>query len=700
MKQSLLIFIFLFGILAVYAQVTLINSNRSLSFESPLDNAKSIFASTTDQSIWVSDGTLAGTIQLSTVIAYAGNIGLLNGKFLFAGTTPATGTELFITDGTPAGTVLLKDINPGTEGSDPEPGGAVLNGYLYFSAIRPAEGRELWKTNATVAGTDILKDIVTGPGPSNSTGIYHIVSTGSYLLFQAVDMNLGLELWKSDGTSAGTVLLKDINPGPDSSDPKSFTALNSNTFLFTAFTTLNGRETWKTDGSEGGTVLLKDINPLGGSVPLLGGEYYFIFNGKAYFNASNGVIGDELWWTDGTTANTLLFKELEPGPVGSLNLIFDVVVMGNKFFFPSASLLLTRYEIIESNGTPAGTQTFKDFTAGGEIPILFPNYDYFFQSFNQPLFQGNKFFFMAATPAEGRELWISDGTVAGTQITRDINPGPAHGLDEDNISYIYTTTDLFFPATNGANGIEPWRSNGTLAGTTMVADIVSNATGSDLIFMAPLLISGRVVFEADNKDNMAETDLYAVNGFFAPIVVPVKLLDFTVQAGNKDATLQWKVAQELNSKDYTLQRSEDGKNFFDIGTVPAAGTSTVSMAYSFTDLGVINSGKKIIYYRLMINDLDGSKNTSNIILLRLDKNAVWDARLVANPVSDLLKITLASMRENMQLTIFDASGRKIQSFARPAVSGLLSIPVENLRRGVYILQVRVGKETKIIRFVK
>ncbi len=700
MKQSLLTFLLFWGIAAAYGQVTLINSNRSLSFVSPLNSTKSIFASNTDQSVWVSDGTLAGTIQLSADIDFAGDIGLMNGKFLFAGTTPVTGTELFITDGTPAGTVLLKDINPGTEDSDPEAEGAVLNGYLYFSAIRPAEGRELWKTNATEAGTDILKDIVPGTGASNTTGTYHIVSTGSYLLFQAVDVNLGLELWKSDGTNAGTALLKDINPGPDSSAPQSFTALNSNTILFTAFTAANGRETWKTDGSGAGTVLLKDINPVGGSIPFFGGEYYFIFNGKAYFNATDGVNGDELWWTDGTGANTLLFKELEPGPGGSLNLIFDVVIMGNKFFFPSGNFFGSRYEIIESNGTSAGTASFKDFTAGGELPFLFPNYDYFAQTFNQPLFGGDKFFFMAATPAEGRELWISNGTLAGTQIVKDINPGPANGIDEDNISYIYTTTDLFFPATNTVNGIEPWRSNGTLAGTTMVADIVSNAVGSDPVTITPLLISGRVVFEANNKDHMTETDLYAVNGLFDPIVVPVKLLDFTVIPKAGDAALQWLITQELNCKDYTIQRSEDGKNFVNIGQVPAIGNSANKLSYSFTDAGIVNSGRKVVYYRLLITDMDGHTANSRIIVLRLDKNAGWDATLVTNPVRDFLQVNLSGVRDNIQFSIFDVSGKKISSFAKPGISGQLSLPVEILQGGIYLLQIQVGTDRKIIRFLK
>jgi ELWxxDGT repeat protein len=708
MKQVLLIMLCISSA-ALSAQVTQINSNRSLTFASPLNSTKSIFFSATDSTVWASDGTLAGTIQLSPDILFNSDIGVLNGKFIFGGRTAATGRELFITDGTPAGTGLLADIEPGVPGSDPQPGGAILNGYIYFSATTLAAGKELWKSNGTGAGTEILKDIVPGPGSSNvagPTGNYHIVSTGTFLLFQAEEVGLGVELWKSDGTTAGTALLKDINAGPAGSLPQAFTALNSTTILFSATTLANGREAWKTDGTGPGTVLLKDINPLGSGFSSFFGEYFFIFNGKAYFNANDGVNGEEMWWTDGTEANTLLFKDLTPGPLGSTNLIIDAVVYGNKFFFPSSVDLFVippptpRFEIIESDGTPAGTQTFKDFTAGGELPVLFPSYDYTGQTFTQRLFQGDKFFFMAATVAEGRELWISNGTLAGTQMVRDINPGSDSSIRGRNVSYLYTTTDFFFPADNGVNGIELWRTNGTLAGTTMVADIVANAPGSDQIDISPLLINSRVVFEADNKDNASETDLYAVNGTFDPIVVPVKLLDFTVMPKAGDAALQWHITQQLNCREYTIQRSEDGKNFINIGTVPAISTTGNILAYSYRDAGIIATGKPIIYYRLLITDIDGKTASSNIILLRLDKTSGWDVRLLSNPVAENLQLILSGARQEVQLTLLDASGKITYYASLDPVSGQLSVPMASFAKGIYILVVQVGNDKKSIRFVK
>ena len=171
-----------------HAQVTQINSNQSLELKHPLSNSKSIFVSGIDQRLWVSDGTLTGTIKLSPDIIYihdVGSIGFLDGKFIFAGSTVATGTELYSTDGTPGGTVLLKDINPGTASSSPGGDAAVLNGFLYFTAERPAEGRELWRTDGSPGGTTFVKDIVGGSAGSNYPGAYHLFSSGTYLLFMA-----------------------------------------------------------------------------------------------------------------------------------------------------------------------------------------------------------------------------------------------------------------------------------------------------------------------------------------------------------------------------------------------------------------------------------------------------------------------------------------------------------------------------------
>ncbi len=173
------------------------------------------------------------------------------------------GRELWKSDGTKAGTVLVKDINhPGDYGSDPYCLTDV-GGTLFFTATdgtprlravevgrhqgghRPGQGHQ---SQATTAATTLRLDLT---------------DVGGTLFFTADDGTHGAELWKSDGTKAGTVLVKDINPGSDGgyyNGPYDLTDVGG-TLFFAADDGTHGQELWKSDGTKAGTVLVKDINP-------------------------------------------------------------------------------------------------------------------------------------------------------------------------------------------------------------------------------------------------------------------------------------------------------------------------------------------------------------------------------------------------------------------------------------------------------
>lgn len=702
MKKRLpLIITAVFCLQLLQGQVTQINSNKSLQLTYQLTNNKAVYMSGTDKTLWVTDGTLGGTIQLSADIKFAKELGstaFLNGKFIFAATTPATGTELFITDGTPAGTLLLSDINAGTASSNPGEG-AMLNGILYFTADRLAEGRELWRTDGTPGGTAIVKDIVTGTGSSNYPNKFHLFSNGAYLLFMARTPASGVELWRSDGSNGGTVLLKDINTNAaDSSGVESFFTLNS-LVLFVANNFTNGFELWKTDGTPGGTVLVKDINPgITGSKA----SFYFgsiVFNNRAYFSADDGTNGEEIWGTNGTEAGTSLLKNIEPGAGSSVDFVVLAVITPAKFIFTSTNSTISRNQLWESDGTTAGTKLFKAFD-GVDVPLTLPNFNSS-PTGNQTLFQGNKFFFTASTAAQGNELWISDGvdgTPAHTQIVKDINPGSTDGIDASNGSYIYTSTTFFFPANNGTNGLELFKTDGTLAGTAMVADIVTiPAVGSDPT-LSFSLVNGKVLFEANNGDDPINTDLYAVDGIFTPL--PVSLVAFTVTLKSGDGMLSWVTLQELNSKNFTVQRSFDGQVFENIGTVTAMGNSATRRTYALVDAGIAGSGKSVVYYRLLATDIDGKSTLSPVITLKLNGGYKWTVKMINNPLQGNMKVLLSGITQNVQLSIVDMSGKKIYTTSRIAANGLVSIPVTNLPQGLYTLIAETNNERKTIRFVK
>ena len=206
------------------AQVTQINNNDDLDPIAYLNGSK-IFLTDKNGHLWISDATLAGTVRLSSTIKVEKDGILFNGKLIFVGSTPATGIELYESDGTPGGTRLLVDIVPGAESSDPGYDLIPMNGYLYFNAETATYGRELWRTNGTTGNAAMVKDIWTGPdsGIPENTLDFEVISMGSYLLFSATgSAATGIELWRSDGTGAGTFLIKDIEPGTGGSTPEYF----------------------------------------------------------------------------------------------------------------------------------------------------------------------------------------------------------------------------------------------------------------------------------------------------------------------------------------------------------------------------------------------------------------------------------------------------------------------------------------------
>jgi len=251
------------------------------------------------EGMWVTDGTNAGTTLVKNVRfrAFYNNLQHPNAieidpqHFIFAADSTYINTNLYISDGTPEGTYTIKDFNPTgivsmTSHAAPGHFTPVANGKVVFSASTDALGREIYVTDGTAAGTFLLKDINPGTGDflKFSDGFTHFHSDGQRAYFFANDGVNGAELWVSDGTVDGTVLLKDINPGTAGS-LRSLTGLatiNGITF-FMAKTDANGSELYKTDGTANGTSLVTDFRP--GSFSGIG-NYIAALNGKLIFTGS------------------------------------------------------------------------------------------------------------------------------------------------------------------------------------------------------------------------------------------------------------------------------------------------------------------------------------------------------------------------------------------------------------------------------
>ena len=271
-------------------------------------------------------------------------------------------------------------------------------------------------------------------------------SVESYpFLFTGNDGVNGGELWTSDGTEAGTMLVKDIAPY-GSSFPSGFIKIGTS-LLFNADDGVNGRELWKVDLSSGTSSRVKDANPDGSSF------FYSItkHDGEAYFVMNDGN-ATSLWKSDGTTMGTTAIGSIDR----NANLA-NSVSFGNKLYF------IANKEVY--------------ITDGMTISVLDTS-DQFSQPSQLTVFNG-ELFFIAYTDTEGFEVWRSDGTDVGTKLLIDTDPGKtAFGLSGNyGESIIVKGNSLVFLATETGTSTQIryiWLSDGTTVGTAKVLDSLSN----------------------------------------------------------------------------------------------------------------------------------------------------------------------------------------------------------------------------------
>ena len=444
--------------------------------------------------LWKSDGTPAGTVMVKDI--YPGvtgsgpsNLTGMNGAVYFQANDGSYGWELWKSDGTVTGTVLVKDVNPGPAFASPMVLTAVSN-TLYFEANDGAHGYELWKSNGTPGGTLLVRDIFTGANcavtPCGSFPDQFAGADGR-LYFAADDGIHGEEVWVSDGTFTGTRMLADIYTGlcgsesvPCASAPHEFTAV-SHTVFFNADSAI-GRQLWKTDGTPGGTVLVRQIST---ATYGIGPAHMADLSGTLIFNVDDGVHGAELWRSDGAYTGTFMLKDIYTGidSLGSPRSSFPAMMTpGNGVLYFSADDSEGR-ELWRTDGTANGTWRVADINPGeassGPELKLFSN--------------GLLFMIADGNNGAGRELWVSDGAAAGTHFVKDIYPNqcinhhpppttyPCSAFSDPYTGYAIGFAALpdaraIFRANDGVHGYEPWTSDGTLTGAVLLKDIAVNYT--------------------------------------------------------------------------------------------------------------------------------------------------------------------------------------------------------------------------------
>jgi ELWxxDGT repeat protein len=306
--------------------------------------------------------TFLGPVTPSSNLAFHGV------RFWFGGSGGA-GIGLWSTDGSPAGTVLVKDFV--TSGGSAPSSLAAYGGALWFSGDDGSSGEQLWRSNGTDAGTALFKTINAGGWASPR----FLTAAGGVLFFSADDGVHGRELWACDSTADGTALVMDINPA-GGSDPQALVAAGDLLF-FTADDGVHGRELWVSNGTPEGTALVRDIQAAAG----VGAEPAELtaLGSKLVFTANSGALGRQLWVSDGTAAGTdLIDVTMEGDAEGPSGL----TLAGSLLFFqandgPHGRELwaLPTGEFVTRPDTPAApgpvtTGTPATFTSGGSQTLL------------------------------------------------------------------------------------------------------------------------------------------------------------------------------------------------------------------------------------------------------------------------------------------------------------------------------------------
>ena len=610
---------------------SLTNVNGTLFFQA--------FDSTNGYELWRSDGTSAGTTVVKDIrsggsSSYPSSLMNVNGTLFFNAFDSTNGFELWKAD-IPADTpkvavhafsflppAIFKDIVSGSSGSNPS-NFVNVNGTLFFQANDGTNGPELWKSDGTSAGTMLVKDIRSGSSGSNPQSLTNLNGT---LFFSARDSMYGYELWQSDGTSAGTTLVKDIRSGSNSSGSRYLTNLNG-TLFFSANDGSNGFELWKSDGTSAGTTLVKDIlNGIFGSRPASLAN----LNGALFFRATDGVNGYELWQSDGTSAGTTLVKDIRSS--GPSNPNFLTNVDGTLFF--TANDGVNGYELWQSDGTSAGTTLVKDIRSG-----INSSSSRYLTNLNGTLF------FSANDGVNGDELWQSDGTSAGTRLVNDILSGSSGSIVT---SVTNANGTLFFRATDGVNGFELWQSDGTSAGTTLVKDIRSGSIGSALDTLTN--VNGTLFFTAD--DGVSGGELWSM-----PLNSPPRLTAFAavVDTTNEDT------AVELTFAELSAQGDEsdvDGTvDSFVVQTV-SSGTLKIGTSVLTATPFVVGSNDKINSTRHAYWTPAGNSHGNAIAALTVlaqDNNGLTStlpitANVHVSTVADTPSVTNAATDEDVQST--------------------------------------------------
>lgn len=541
--------------------------------------------------LWVSNGTTAGTMKLAVAntdtqdISQLGaglnptNITVANGQIFFAGTDASGSIGLWKSDGTGAGTVELSIGNAAAGGINPTTSNIVsFNGLTYFAGQDASGNIGLWVTDGSGGDTH---EIGVNNASSNGLAPVSLTVFNGSLYFGGTDASGNTGLWKSDGTTAGTTELAVSGTAPGGLAPSASSVLD---YTNVAMTVFNNRlyfagsgadgtdDLWSSDGTGAGTVQVATPDAAGTATGVLPTDFAVLGLGTA---STNTVVSAVAPLTLGAGHDTITFLASEDSYAGDAQ--FTISVDGKQVggvLTETALRSQSQAQLITlngdwGNGTHTLTLNFLNDAYGGpgmdrNLYASTVTYNGVSASGSLALLGGGPQSLTIGTAAPGTTTLGSGSDSVTLQMAEDAFNGNAQFIatvDGVQIGGIQTVT-----ASHSAGQMQQFNLLGNFGpgSHTVGVDFINDTAGSTAIQDRNLYVNST----SFDGVQVAQGALAEFSGGTQTIVTGVAATPVaqTIQLGNGTDVIALKVSEDYFAGDAQFTVAVDGKQIGGIAT--------------------------------------------------------------------------------------------------------------------------------------